>query len=72
MKKLIIDRFEDNYAICLDEDKTMIRIPKYKLPLGPKEGDTLLQDSDGMYRIHAETKTPNQNRKKGRMGRFFK
>ena len=49
MKKYVIDRFEGSYAICGDESKTFSRIPKYKLPLGCKEGDTLVRDSNEMF-----------------------
>jgi hypothetical protein len=49
MKKLIIDRFEGNYAVCECEDKSTVLLPKYKLPLECKEGDILTQDTDGMY-----------------------
>ncbi|MFL0267972.1 DUF3006 domain-containing protein [Candidatus Clostridium radicumherbarum] len=39
--KVIIDRFEGNYAVCEEEDRTMIDIEKSKLPPGAKEGDVL-------------------------------
>lgn len=34
--KVIIDRFEANYAVCEEEDRTMIDIEKSKLPPGIK------------------------------------
>lgn len=36
---LVVDRFEENIAVCEKEDKTIVKIPKYKLPLQTKEGD---------------------------------
>ena len=49
MNKLIIDHYEGSYAVCAQEDKTTINIPKYKIPLGCKEGDCLILNSDLMY-----------------------
>ena len=44
MKKLRIDHFDGNYAICEDEDgNNHMRIPKYQLPLDSKDGDLLYQ-----------------------------
>ena len=39
--KVIIDRFEGNYAVCEKEDRAMIDISREKLPAGVKEGDVL-------------------------------
>lgn len=39
--KVIIDRFESNFAVCEKENKTMIDIPKEILPEEAKEGDVL-------------------------------
>lgn len=39
--KVIIDRFEVNFAVCEKENKTMIDIPKEILPEEAKEGDVL-------------------------------
>jgi hypothetical protein len=39
--RVIIDRFEGNYAVCEKEDRTMINIEKSKLPTAAKEGDVL-------------------------------
>ena len=37
---LIIDRFEGDFAV-IEIDGGMIDIPRYELPTGAKEGDTL-------------------------------
>jgi hypothetical protein len=71
MKKLIIERFEGRYAICELEDKTTLKIPKYKLPLESKEGDCLIQDSDGMYRKDVVTTKNFENRIREKMNRLF-
>lgn len=39
--KVIVDRFEGDYAVCEREDQVMINIEKTKLPEGVKEGDIL-------------------------------
>ena len=44
--KVVIDRFEGNYAICEKEDHIMINIEKTRLPTTAKEGDALII-SDG-------------------------
>ncbi|MGB4659544.1 MAG: DUF3006 domain-containing protein [Mobilitalea sp.] len=62
MQKLIIDRFEGSYAICEKDDKSMISIPKYKLPLDCKEGECLVLDSEGMYQKDTEA-TPNREKR---------
>lgn len=38
---VIVDRFEENYAVCEKEDKEMIQILKKELPPEVKEGDVL-------------------------------
>ena len=40
--KVIIDRFEGEYAICEKENSEMIDIKKQQLPLEAKEGDVLV------------------------------
>jgi hypothetical protein len=39
--RAVIDRFEGDYAVCEKEDRTMVNIPKNKLPARAKEGDVL-------------------------------
>jgi len=39
--KVIIDRFEGNYAVCETEDRSMINIEISKLPYGCKVGNVL-------------------------------
>jgi len=40
--KVIIDRFEGNFAVCEKEDRTMLNIVRDKLPARAKEGDVLI------------------------------
>ena len=41
MRKLIIDRFEEDFAVCETETLEFINIPKAALPLDAKEGDVI-------------------------------
>ncbi|WP_346884458.1 DUF3006 domain-containing protein [Clostridium sp. UBA4395] len=38
---IIIDRFEEEYAVCEKEDMEMVNIPIMHLPKGIKEGDCI-------------------------------
>ena len=71
MKKLIIDRFKGNLAVCELEDKDIISIPKYKLPLNCKEGDCLIQDVAGMYQLDIEASKGTEKRIIDKMNRLF-
>ncbi len=44
--RVVIDRFEGDYAVCEKEDRTMVIIPKNKVPCGAKEGDVLAIEGD--------------------------
>jgi len=71
MKRLIIDRFEGNYAVCEQEDETILHIPKYRLPLECREGASLYQDSDGMYRKDMDTAKNREKRIYEKINRLF-
>lgn len=63
--KYIIDRLEEGIAVCENELKKMISIPKEHLPQDIKEGD-LLSEDDGIFSIDKEAtdKRRSQMRKK--------
>ena len=44
--KVIIDRFEGEFAVCEKEDRKIIDIEISKLPLNAKEGDVLNISND--------------------------
>lgn len=46
--KVIIDRFEGNYAVCEKEDRKMVDIERSKIPFEAKEGDILNFDSNNI------------------------
>ena len=39
--KVIIDRFEGDFAVCEKEDRQMLDIERHKIPSSAKEGDVL-------------------------------
>lgn len=71
MKTYIIDRFEGIYAVCEDENKDLINIPKYKLPLECKEGNYIYQDIAGMYQIQIQEEKVAEGRIREKMSRLF-
>lgn len=44
--RLIVDRFEGNFAVCENDNRTIINIIRSKLPTDVKEGDVLLKIDD--------------------------
>lgn len=68
--RYIIDRFEEGIAICENELKKMLPIPKEHLPQGAKEGDILTEDN-GTYSIDPEaTKERRREMRKKLMDLF--
>ena len=58
--ELIIDRFEDEYAVCEDANKKILNINKSKIPKQAKEGDIIIY-TDGKYILDKE-KTLNRKK----------
>lgn len=54
--KFIIDRFEENFAVCEDENGIMKNIEKSLLPKDVKEGDVIFKDNNIFYIDYEETK----------------
>lgn len=53
--KVVLDRFEGEYAICENEAEEMIRIEKSRLPEGVVEGDVLIVVGDDIVIDRDET-----------------
>jgi hypothetical protein len=51
----IIDRFEGSLAVCEKPDRTMIQIPRSRLPSGAKEGDVIIIEGEIIRIDAAET-----------------
>jgi hypothetical protein len=47
--KVVIDRFEGDYAVCEKEDRTMMNIERHRLPDGAREGDVLVIDQNRIF-----------------------
>lgn len=47
--KVTIDRFEGEFAVCEQEDRTMINIRKENIPKEAKEGDILVIEGESIY-----------------------
>lgn len=62
--KYIIDRFVESMAVCEDEHKQSVTIPKYKLPLEAKEGDYLIEENGFLKIDTGETATRKEKLKK--------
>jgi hypothetical protein len=58
--QIIIDRFEDKTAVCEKPDRSMIDIPRSKLPKEAKEGDVLIIEGNS---IRIDTITTEKRRK---------
>ncbi|ERI89603.1 hypothetical protein HMPREF1982_04468 [Clostridiales bacterium oral taxon 876 str. F0540] len=56
--RVIIDRFEENFAVCEKEDKKIINVERSKLPTEAKEGDVIV--------IHGNKILIDENRTKSR------
>ena len=46
--KVTIDRFEGKFAVCEQEDRTMVNILKDNIPQEAKEGDILVIEGDSI------------------------
>ncbi len=64
--RLIVDRFEGEYAVCEDENKNMVSILKAELPEDAQEG-SVLQVNDGSVTVDREETDNRKRRIKGKM-----
>lgn len=60
--KLIVDRFEEDFAICEGEDQVMVNIEISMLPEGVMEGDVLLLQDDDTYIIDHDERLEIEDR----------
>lgn len=67
---LIIDRFEGGFAVCEQEDATMVDVDVKLLPEGTKEGD-VLRVENGVYTIDADATLERTNRIRQLMGELW-
>ncbi len=70
--KYMIDRLEEGIAVCENELKKLISIPKDKLPEGLREGD-VLEEQEGVFsRNDEETARRRSEMRKKLMDLFEK
>ena len=53
--RYIIDRFEEDLAVCEDENKKTINVSRKRLPMSSKEGDVLEYDGERYIINYNET-----------------
>ena len=53
--RVVIDRFEGDFAVCEQEDRNMLNIQRSKLPANAKASDVLIIDGDMITIDAAET-----------------
>jgi len=46
--KLVLDRFEGNFAVCETEDRNTINLDRKKIPPDAKVGDILIVDNNNI------------------------
>ncbi|AAK78273.1 hypothetical protein BJV85_003733 [Clostridium acetobutylicum] len=52
--KAVIDRFEDEFAVCEKQDRKIINILRKRIPQNAKEGTVLNFNDDGSITINFE------------------
>ena len=70
MKVLTIDRFDENYAICEDDDGTFFAVEKSEVPPNACEGDVLTIDDEGNICIDTIETENRRNRIREKMLRL--
>jgi len=69
--KYTIDRFEGDFAVLEDENRTMKDVPRASLPTEAKEGDVLIF-ADGKYSVDAEETARRKEDAHKRLDRLWK
>ena len=70
MEKLVIDRFEENFAVCENENGEWENIPRDELPENANEGEHILRNELGSE-IDEEATKVAQERIEKKMKRLF-
>ncbi len=69
--QMIIDRFEEGYALLELSPQQVIRVPRADLPADAHEGDVLLL-TDGVYRVDAAETANRKARMKAKLHTLFR
>ncbi len=49
--RLIVDRIEENIAVCMDENEVLTEVKIAALPDGVREGSILIKLDDGNFKL---------------------
>lgn len=66
----IIDRIEENTAVCQREDRSVFTLPLSRLPQGVKEGD-VLREENGVFKADPDETAERRKRIQEKMKRLF-
>lgn len=62
MRTLIVDRFENTYLLCEDEDRRLFAIESKELPEGVQGGDVLRISDEGVIAIDQKETAARRSR----------
>lgn len=66
----IIDRIEENTAVCQREDRSVFTLPLSMLPQGAKEGDALYEEN-GIFKAAPDETNKRKERIRRKMKDLF-
>lgn len=67
----VIDRFEGDIAVCVDDSRNVRELLRPELPPGAKEGDHILRFPGGPWRLDDEKTREKRNALKQRMDQLW-
>ncbi len=67
----IIDRIEQNIAICEEESGNMVKLPLEELPKGSREGDVLFK-INGAFQFDGEETNRRRQKMREKLNRLIK
>ncbi len=71
MRRCVIDRFENGFAVCERDDDSLFNIAAADLPDGAKEGDCLCEDASGLWRVDGDETRRRREDAAKRLSRLF-
>lgn len=71
METCVIDRLEGGFAVCVDESRRVLDIPRAGLPSEAREGDHLRREPDGVWTVDAEATRQGREALRERMNRLW-
>jgi len=68
---LVVDRFEEDILVCVDESETLVLLNRADVLQKAKEGDVLVQSGEGYYSVDAAATSARKNAMRKRLDRLF-